>query len=253
MLGGSHLFGLFVIASVILGCRRDEYDFRCKVCYDQIDSASTNYFLEDAQAFAYLEIAADSTHTGYNEVVIDPETEYCYLAKLSAIYQASVSPSSPTHDLIFTYKVHQGIRTMLNGFTIGFSDSLGLREEFLSSPGYTSNAFLNQLSNEWGFTKTSSIPWNYNVIVYGDENLNVRYIREQLELSPEIDQVWLDYFFLDGPAIEYTAFPDYDEFIFQYGWGDCPSGCFYHHYWRIHLDSDCQVELVEEYGHDLPE
>ena len=35
-----------------------------------------------------------------------------------------------------------------------------------------------------------------------------------------------------------------------YGWGDCPSGCIYHHYWTIKLGGR-EIEFVEEGGDDL--
>lgn len=50
----------------------------------------------------------------------------------------------------------------------------------------------------------------------------------------------------DGDHIE-VAWPHY---IFSRGWGDCPSGCIYRHYWRFYVDEDT-VYLAQEYGDNL--
>lgn len=36
-------------------------------------------------------------------------------------------------------------------------------------------------------------------------------------------------------------------YSFEYGWGDCPAGCAYHHYWDL-VVNDGTAELVADYG-----
>ncbi len=38
------------------------------------------------------------------------------------------------------------------------------------------------------------------------------------------------------------------ELILQKGWGDCPSGCIYHHNWKYQVQFDCSVEFIESNG-----
>lgn len=66
----------------------------------------------------------------------------------------------------------------------------------------------------------------------------------------------------DGNSVEVVDHPSYKGFDgvvirFEYGWGDCPSGCIYKHYWnvyvRVHGESDGQqwqfaIAKVEEGG-----
>jgi hypothetical protein len=41
------------------------------------------------------------------------------------------------------------------------------------------------------------------------------------------------------------------EYVFRYGWGDCPAGCIYNHFWRFSISPDDEVSLLGEWGDDL--
>ena len=40
-------------------------------------------------------------------------------------------------------------------------------------------------------------------------------------------------------------------YTFKYGWGDCPSGCMYEHYWEIQIQDGAAV-VLQEWGDDMP-
>ncbi len=52
----------------------------------------------------------------------------------------------------------------------------------------------------------------------------------------------------DGPDITIAALGSY---TFRYGWGDCPAGCMYSHYWQVAI-TDGVATVVAEWGDDLP-
>jgi len=244
------LFSLIIIG--LLGCRKDPQRTVCSNCGDNITAESTDYFLGDAQDLAYRIISKDSSHIGFNQIELEENTENCILSKLSAIYEASQSATGNFHDMLDIYHVHQGSRTVLNFLTIKFIDSSSLRTELINNPGNTSEPFLNQLYNDYGFI-ASTQNWGDNIYFYSPDNYNIRYIKQALIQIPEITQVYLDFYFLDGLSIEHISYPNHDIFIFGYGWGDCPSGCFSTHFWKVKVDDSCIVSLVEEYGNELPE
>ena len=84
-------------------CRRDPLLPVSQNCDAMIDSGSTIYFLEDAKKMTADLIAADPNHAGYNQVILDHETEIFFLSKLSTIYQSGIDTSSALHDIIFNY------------------------------------------------------------------------------------------------------------------------------------------------------
>ncbi len=244
---------LVILITQLSSCRRDPLLPISQNCDAMIDSASTAYFLEDAKKMAADLIAADPNHAGYNQVILDHESETFFLSKLSTIYQSGIDTNSALHDIIFNYKIHYITGSpALKEMTIKFSDSLGLRNEFLTQPGNTTNTFLNQLYNDYGYTEYQSNSYNNNVHVFGSEHHNMNYISRKLKEDDEIIEVYESQYFLDGNSISYIP-GYYDDFIFDYGFGDCPSGCTGHHYWKIRVDYNCNVELVEEWGAELPE
>jgi len=56
----------------------------------------------------------------------------------------------------------------------------------------------------------------------------------------------------DGSDIGVLFFDDHLLFTFDYGFGDCPSGCINRHIWYFRVFMDGSVEFVEEEGDPLP-
>lgn len=208
--------------------------------------------MADAEDLAYREITADSNHIGFNQIELEPNTVNCYLGKLSSIHNASQNSTGSLNEMLSTYEIHQGPRTILNGMSIIFVDSSSLKQEILTDPSNTSNSFFNELYSDYGFTSIFET-WDNKIYIESQNNYNVRYIKELLSPDPQILYVSLNFFFLDGLGIEYSPGVDSDLFTFSYGWGDCPSGCMAKHFWVVQVDQDCNATLIEEYGNDLPE
>ena len=40
-------------------------------------------------------------------------------------------------------------------------------------------------------------------------------------------------------------------YTFKHGWGDCPAGCLYSHYWEIRIEGGTAI-IVQEWGDDMP-
>ncbi|MCU0453003.1 MAG: hypothetical protein MUE68_05050 [Bacteroidetes bacterium] len=56
----------------------------------------------------------------------------------------------------------------------------------------------------------------------------------------------------DGNDISAEAETDAWKITFSLGWGDCPSGCIYRHFWRFRVRSDGRVEFLESGGSPIP-
>lgn len=52
----------------------------------------------------------------------------------------------------------------------------------------------------------------------------------------------------DGDDITIQALGSY---VFKHGWGDCPSGCTFNHYWQVEIN-DGVATVVDEWGDDIP-
>ena len=191
------LFIIFGIVISTVACRKDSTPTFCDNCESQINTYSSAYFLKDAEALTYKMISQASTHLGYDKVGLDPSTVNCYLGKLSAIYNACHNSTGSFNQMLNKWAVHVGPHIIMNGFSIKFTDTLGLKLEFITNPGKTSNVFLNELYNDYGFKSISETWYPDQVYVSSMKNNNVRYIKDRLLESSEIEAVYLNFNFLD--------------------------------------------------------
>lgn len=84
--------------------------------------------------------------------------------------------------------------------------------------------------------------------------LNMEALARLFEKQTEIQDADASSFLVGGsPDLQADVNPRSLEFTFSLGWGDCPAGCIYHHFWRFHVFRDGRVLLADEYGDPLSE
>jgi hypothetical protein len=246
---------LLFVATVLSSCRKDNIDQSYKECYTEITPESRAYFYDDAHEFGLQRLGAD-TLTDYikNPVYREEQTLYV-LGKLSAIYNESISTESPLHDLFFKYEIHKMLSSSSNTVGIRFSD-FGLQKDFAKNPSEAQNEVLNDLINHKGFWLYEPSKHATNVYIKTDRQYVLSIIAYRLKGTLGVEKSWVSKitnFEFNDRDISYSWTEDYDEFIFKYGFDDCPSGCAQSHFWKIRVDQNCNVKLVEEYGDPIPE
>jgi hypothetical protein len=240
------------IVLIIFSCRKDPNLGICQNCQKQINSYSSAYFLEDAEQLAYRLISSDTSHVGHNQVELDQPTVDCYLGKLSAIFNAASAVDGSLHNMLNKWNVHIKYGIDLSMVGIKFTESSGLLDELLANPGNTSNDFLNELHNKYGFGAVYPPSVEDIIKIRSLKNHNTPYIKMRLQEFNEIFEVYIDDPPWDGPSIDHISYSDHDIFIFEFAWDNCFTGCLKSHYWKIKVDQDCSVSLMEEFGDDLP-
>lgn len=240
------------IVLTMFSCRKDKVLDTCQICEKQINPYSSAYFLEDAEQLTYQLVSTDSNHVDFNKIELNQDVVNCTLGKLSAIYNTTVKTSGALQDVLNKWNVHVTNRTTLSRFSMKFDDTTGLYQELITNLGNTSNAFINELYHEYGFKSISAASGENILSLSSLKNHNIRFIQQQLLAIDEISNVYINRNPLDGSAIEHFPYPDHDIFIFEYAWGQCMTGCIFNHYWKVKVDQNCAVSLVEEYGSALP-
>ncbi len=56
----------------------------------------------------------------------------------------------------------------------------------------------------------------------------------------------------DGDRTEIQSWDNPMVIDFSHGWGDCPAGCIFRHYWRFSIDTACQATFIQSWGDPLP-
>ena len=247
------LLCFFMVLSC-MACRKDSVLTKSDTCSAFVSQEAENYFRSSAQDFAYLEISNNPDHFGYNLFKIEEHTINYFLGKLSAIYQKAIDSTDVLHDMIFKYAVQNtNQRLSLKSIIVMFNSNSTVLAEIHSNEATYSEPFLNKMKNEyWLYPKTyNSMYTKVNFI--SEVPFNVGYIESNVKELDEVNAVYLDSYGGNAHTIVHSKDGIDDIFIFKHGWGDCMAGCFYHHYWKIKVSENCSVELLEEYGDELPE
>jgi len=244
------ILALKIIPVFILffSCRKDPVQLY-NTCDHEISEESKAYFMNDAMELTLRQTNSDSLSPFYSNPQINEQLLQHILGKLSAIYNAAMDTSTVFSEIINEYHIHVHQTYSFDHLSIKFSDTT-LENEFVSNPGSTSSPILNSIANDYAFN--SSFDFSGFYFLYSNNNYNIPALCDMLKTEPRIQYASPNGFCCDGDNIEYNWTEQYDEFVFDLGIGDCPSGCFGHHFWKIHVDENCIVTFIEEYGSPLP-
>jgi len=186
-----------------------------------------------------------------NTLEIDENLATGYLEQLLAIYNAVNFPAGDS--VTKCLPIHVFPLASVNGFLMG----LNTDEEWVQSlqqgsfpTGYTpfdSLFTLLDLEVENIIELSTSI-----IAVFGTEkNLHLEGVINAFQGLTGVLYAEPNGFFGDGDNITAETNVGYTDFIFEHGWGDCPAGCIFAHYWQIRVNEDCSVEFINSWGTPL--
>lgn len=196
-------------------------------------------------------VRSDDEHEEYNADTVSSTGIVNILERLAAIETAAAeSPEIAVFTTEMNISATEGWSP--SELILSFPDEASM-EDLKTSLGTSGYEVLDRLVNDYDF----EIGDEWDIIdaftLEGTYSMNIEAIVSGLNAElPEGISADYNFYFGDSGDITYTAFADYDEFVFSHGWGDCPSGCIHRHYWKVTVDEDCVVSLVEEWGDDLP-
>ena len=214
-----------------------------------LNDSSKALYNDDAALIEYRQILKDPIKK-YEQVELDENNIQSYYEDLLFIYNNSFKLSNSFFD--YAKSLH--------------SHGAGALYQILVSVD-TSKSWLNNWKNgikHTGIIEIDTIIDNYNL----DINFNFKFDDHcwfEIKSGKPINDISLMYKFEEthefqviepvvligeGSSISLYAEDNYRRYRYDYGWGDCPSGCISHHYWIIKL-KDSEIGLVEEGGDHL--
>lgn len=238
------------IALTLIACNKTREKTVAADC--TITEEIKSLYQSSAEAIYTRIVQADETHAEHNADILGEAGVNEVLEKFGAIVMAAES-NTEIHAMVYDYGIHQSMGWNPSGFGIWFN----LESNYTSMQdnwGATGYPTLDRLANDYGYTITHTFNSNKGGRIEGDTPLNMQAIVEAI--NEELDALGsaeLNHSFGGSSSIEYLEEGSKTVFIYSHGWGDCPSGCIYHHFWKVKVDKNCDVTLVEQYGDDLPE
>ena len=203
----------------------------------------------DAKILAARQMQGDPTYI--NETKIDPALTNFYLEKLVAVYNAAnfAAGDSVTKCL----PIHVFPEAIVNWFVIGLDTNDEWVQALQMDVFPTGYAVFDSLFMDLELeVKTIIGSSNPVIVILETENcLHLEGVINAFQDLNGVNFVEPDYLIGDGNNITAQVENGYTDLIFEHGWGDCPSGCIFSHFWQIRVDDDCAVEFIDSWGNPV--
>lgn len=168
---------------------------------------------------------------------------------LVAVYNATDSLSS-ADKVVNQYMIHALSFNSTNRMYMIIDPSYAWTQEWAAGNTLTGNPDIDNLINNHNLTL---LGLNYSVAVLTSDNpTNMLALANEFQSIDGILSASPDSIFGDGNDIEMLDYSsDEITLVYSLGWGDCPAGCTYRHYWEFKIDVNCAVTFEREFGHPL--
>lgn len=95
-------------------------------------------------------------------------------------------------------------------------------------------------------------PWSHSAVLRALTPLNILALAPQFQNIEGVHYAEPNGYGGDGNDIIAAIESDFLKCEYSVGYGDCPSGCIYRHFWTFHINYDGSVEFVVSFGDPAP-
>ncbi|HPN37148.1 MAG TPA: hypothetical protein PL041_02010 [Melioribacteraceae bacterium] len=253
------IFFVFAILIFSLGCDKNENQTqRSKYLNKKIDNVNfsnipdsiLSLYQNYAGILAVREMKLDPKL--YESVVeIPSEIKNLLFNSLCQVYNANYLSARLT--VIEQYKIGVYPNPETKNFLIEIDTSEAWVKTLILNHTYSGNQKFDSLTNRYNlkFSNYFNFIGFNGFSYYSESQINLNALFYQLKDIKGIKNAFADNSLGDGSNITAEVFDDFVELIYSFGFGDCPSGCIYRHYWKFRVYYDGIVEYLYEWGDPL--
>jgi hypothetical protein len=221
-------------------------------------------FREDAAKVAFArQLQLDSAYlkmTGIRQSLQDT-----FLRAIVAVYNSGSKASNvifgktfiydPTVGLYGTIFVHYDELFSLQYFDVILDTTVEWEQNLLHNRIPTGNTSIDSILVAYGIMVDTFYDYYTNggqaiLQTSGYYNLLPIVDKWNNEIARQ-DQAQVENNYDYGSNISQTISDSSITLTFEYAWGDCPSGCIWHHSWTFEVFPDCSVRYIGEDGNDV--
>ena len=159
---------------------------------------------------------------------------------------------SARNQVMENYKIHTFCSLEMHYLSVSVDSSTDWVHAWRNGNRLTGNEQVDLLMETYNLQLYRVYQWDYiSASLYSDSAVNVYAISKKFEPIEGVRFTEPEGCAGDGNDITGSIEPDYVEYNFSHGWGDCPAGCISRHYWLFHVQSDGTVILIKSYGDPL--
>ena len=204
-----------------------------------------HYYKKDV-AFLAFERLYEIKSPDTNEIIIPQVFQDSIWNGLAAIYNAF---SIQQRDSIFDiYCLHNSLVSgspLYPGIIVELDTTYEWTSNWLNGEITTGIDELDSFTSEYNYTIQIIYNNTNQVVINSDLPLNPNPVSDSLLLFNGIIDAYPDLITSNGNKIDYNISGNNQFFDFTIAWGDCMSGCIYHHKWKFKVNfTDCIVEYL---------
>ncbi len=213
-----------------------------------LDDSTKSIYYKDAAYIEFRQLIQDSSKR-YIQVTLNENHINSHYEDLLNIYNNSYSISNSFFEKV-TY-IHTYAANHIYYLFVSVDTSKTWVEEWLTGNNYTGVVGIDSLVENYDIEVTfyykSTKGYEFKLNTFSP--INYFALKNKIEKINEFIFVEPDGIIGGGSSISLI---DTNDNIYKYsiGWGDCPSGCIYYHYWEIKVVNE-KAELYKEYGDPL--
>jgi len=183
-----------------------------------------------------------------SSIEIPAEIKNLFFNSLCQVYNATYL--SARNKVIDEYKIGVFPYPETKNFLIEVDTSYTWVKNLISNHNYSGNSNFDSLVSKYALVYYNYFNFTgFTGFAYHSENqLNLHPLFVTLQNIQGVKIVFPNSALGDGNNITAEVFNDYVQLVYTYGFGDCPSGCIYRHYWMVRVYYDGLVEFVYEWG-----
>jgi hypothetical protein len=190
-----------------------------------------------------------------NNIFISQIHSDTVLRALIAVFNATALPAR--NAVILQYNIHTFLNPNMNTLYVAADSNLLWMQQLKAGNIPTGNMQVDNLISTYSLNKQNYNKFfglfSYHVATFASgTNCNLPPLTVLFESITGVSFSEPASFVGDGNDISASIYANYIELTYSHGWGDCPAGCIYRHYWKFKVYYNCSVEFKGEYGTPLP-
>jgi len=214
-----------------------------------LSSEQRQLYRKDAEKLAVRHInELDSTQTEIPQKLVD--------LLYKGLVHIALSNDPKAKDVTETYNVHARMPVSPREIIVEADTTAEWISAWRNEITKTGNKELDTLIEQFNFTlveyrELKHVLPTAMATLRSDQVINGYAVGRLFERLEDIESAGYDYV-TDGSDIRVIFFENHLQYIYEYGFGDCPSGCIGNHRWKFNVYKDGDVVFAGEEGDPLP-
>lgn len=250
-------FALIVVCCASMGVLRCSHDALSPSQFSAYSNVSDSA-LPDSTRRAYYEDAArlalrerSRTNDPANEPVELPDDlVQTFYRALLLVYNAVDLEARDA--VVVDYPVHTFFAPDLYRLVIGVDTTQAWVKALRRRETLTGEAQVDQLLQQYELALNFYLPQSTYLVLQSKRPLNIAALGKRFQEVNGVNEAFPNIWLGGDRDIQASMSTRAIHLRYEYGWGDCLSGCLARHYWQFYVHNDGRVEFVREWGSPPP-